>query len=534
MFRKDKTLILYILILPLYLLAFFLVEREVSSGDFVSYIFIDDFIPYIDLFVLPYILWYPLLVGVGLTLLFKDSENFKKYMSFVGISFFSIITLNYFFTTEQNLRVDLSFYDSVFSHIVNLIYNADTNTNVCPSMHVVGTFGALFAVYSSSVFNKNIRVPIIFLSVLIILSTVFIKQHSVFDIVTAIPYSFLVWAVVYKIIFKKRGNKMKKIAIAGYGNLGKGVEAAIHNRDDMELVAVVTRRSPESVKIRTKSAKAIHFDDILSLKGEVDAIIICAGSATDLPKMTPELAKNFNVIDSFDTHAKIPEHFKNVDAAAIEGGNIAMISVGWDPGMFSVNRLMSNAILPNGKDYTFWGRGVSQGHSDAIRRIEGVIDARQYTVPVESAVERAKNGEMPEFTTREKHTRECYVVAKDGADLERIEREIKSMPNYFADYDTTVTFITKEELEKNHKALPHGGRVIRTGKTGFDLENSETIEYSLTLSSNPEFTASTIVAYTSALLKMRERGEVGCKTVFDVSPADLSTLTREEMLSHML
>ncbi|MBQ7897040.1 MAG: diaminopimelate dehydrogenase [Clostridia bacterium] len=327
---------------------------------------------------------------------------------------------------------------------------------------------------------------------------------------------------------------MKKIAIAGYGNLGRGVEAAIKNRDDMELVAVVTRRAPESLKIKTEGAKAVHMDDILSLKGKVDAVIICGGSATDLPEMTPALAKNFNVIDSFDTHAKIPEHFKNVDKAAKEGGNIAMISVGWDPGMFSVNRLYASSILPLGRDYTFWGRGVSQGHSDAIRRIEGVLDARQYTVPVDEAVARAKSGENPDLTTREKHTRECYVVAEDGADLEKIEKEIKEMPNYFADYDTTVTFITKEELEKNHKGLPHGGRVIRTGKTGFDLENNQTIEYSLTLDSNPEFTASTIVAYTSAMLKLKDRGEKGCKTVFDIAPADLSEMSKEEMLSHML
>lgn len=327
---------------------------------------------------------------------------------------------------------------------------------------------------------------------------------------------------------------MKRIAIAGYGNLGRGVEAAIKNREDMELVAVVTRRSPESLKIRTAGARAVAMSDIKELKGKVDAVIICAGSATDLPEMTPSLAKDFNVIDSFDTHAKIPEHFEKVDRAAREGGNIAMISVGWDPGMFSVNRLYASSILPCGKDYTFWGRGVSQGHSDAIRRIEGVIDARQYTVPVPEAVERAKSGEMPEFTTREKHTRECFVVAEEGADLKRIEKEIKEMPNYFADYDTTVVFITREELEKNHKGLPHGGRVIRTGRTGMELENSHTIEYSLTLDSNPEFTASTIVAYTAAMLKMRERGDVGCKTVFDVSPADLSTMTKEEMLSHML
>ena len=326
---------------------------------------------------------------------------------------------------------------------------------------------------------------------------------------------------------------MKKIAIVGYGNLGKGVEAALKHRKDMELVAVVTRRAPETLKTKT-NARAVAMSDILSLKEEVDALIICAGSATDLPEMTPTLAKDFNVIDSFDTHAKIPEHFANVDAAAKAGGNIAMISVGWDPGMFSVNRLYAMSILPEGKDYTFWGRGVSQGHSDAIRRIEGVLDARQYTVPVESAVERAKSGEMPEFTTREKHLRECYVVAEEGADKARIENEIKTMPNYFADYDTTVTFITKEELERDHKGLPHGGRVIRTGKTGLGLENNHTIEYSLSLDSNPEFTASVIVAYTGAMLKMHDKGECGCKTVFDVAPADLANVSKEEMLSHLL
>ncbi len=326
---------------------------------------------------------------------------------------------------------------------------------------------------------------------------------------------------------------MKKIAIVGYGNLGKGVEAALKNRNDMELVAVVTRRSPETLKTKT-GVRAVAMSDILSLKNKVDAMIICAGSATDLPEMTPELARNFNVIDSFDTHAKIPEHFANVDKSAREGGNIAMISVGWDPGMFSVNRLYSLSILPDGKDYTFWGRGVSQGHSDAIRRIEGVIDARQYTVPIDSAVERVRKGEMPELSTSEKHLRECWVVAEEGADLDRIEKEIKTMPNYFADYTTTVNFITKEELERDHKGLPHGGRVITTGKTGLELENEHTIEYSLSLGSNPEFTASVIVAYTGAMLRMKERGEVGCKTVFDVTPAELSGLSSEEMLAHML
>ncbi len=326
---------------------------------------------------------------------------------------------------------------------------------------------------------------------------------------------------------------MNKIAIVGYGNLGKGAEAALKYSKSSELVAVVTRRSPEALKTQT-GVKAIAMSDILSLKGEVDALIICSGSATDLPEMTPMLARDFNVIDSFDTHAKIPEHFANVDRAAREGNNIAMISVGWDPGMFSVNRLYSSAILPNGCDYTFWGRGVSQGHSDAIRRLDGVLDARQYTVPVDSAVELAKGGSCPEFTTRQKHTRECWVVAKDGADLKKIEEEIKTMPNYFAAYDTTVKFITKEELDRDHKGLPHGGRVIRTGKTGLEQNHNHTIEYSLKLDSNPEFTASVIVAYTEAMIRMRAEGQIGCKTVFDVTPAQLSGISREEMLAHML
>ena len=320
---------------------------------------------------------------------------------------------------------------------------------------------------------------------------------------------------------------MKKIAIVGYGNLGKGVEAALKHREDMELIAVVTRRAPETLKTKT-DVKAVAMSDIMSLKGVADALIICGGSATDLPEMTPSLAADFNVIDSFDTHARIPEHFANVDKAAKNGGNIAMISVGWDPGMFSVNRLYAMSILPEGKDYTFWGRGVSQGHSDAIRRIEGVVDARQYTVPIETAVERAKSGEMPQLTTREKHLRECWVVAEEGADLARIENEIKTMPNYFADYDTTVTFITKEELDRDHKGLPHGGRVIRTGKTGFDLEHNHAIEYSLKLDSNPEFTASVIVAYTGAMLRMRDRGETGCKTVFDIAPSYMHPASPEE------
>ena len=325
-----------------------------------------------------------------------------------------------------------------------------------------------------------------------------------------------------------------RIGIYGYGNLGRGVECAIMQNPDARLVAVFTRRDPESVKILTPSAKVEKAENVLLYKDEIDVLIICGGSATDLPVMTPELAKNFNVIDSFDTHARIPEHFANVDKAAKENGNIALISAGWDPGMFSVNRLMASAILPDGKDYTFWGRGVSQGHSDAIRRIEGVIDARQYTCPVEAAMEKVRNGENPELTTREKHTRECFVVAEEGAELTRIEDEIKTMPNYFADYDTTVTFISKEELDKNHKGIPHGGSVIRTGVTGKNGENKEIIEYKLKLDSNPEFTASVILCYARAIYKMKMRGETGCKTVFDVTPRDMSAVPYEEMLAHML
>lgn len=325
-----------------------------------------------------------------------------------------------------------------------------------------------------------------------------------------------------------------RIGIYGYGNLGKGVECAVMQNADTELVAVFTRRDPDTVKILTPDAEVVRADRVLEYKDKIDVLVICGGSATDLPAMTPELSKSFNVIDSFDTHAKIPEHFKNVDKAAKENGNIALISAGWDPGMFSVNRLMASAILPEGKDYTFWGRGVSQGHSDAIRRIEGVIDARQYTCPVEEAMNRVRAGENPELSTREKHTRECFVVAEDGADKERIENEIKTMPNYFADYDTTVTFISKEELERDHKGIPHGGSVIRTGVTGKDSENKEIIEYKLTLDSNPEFTASVILCYARAIHKMRSRGETGCKTVFDIAPRDMSALPYEEMLAHLL
>ncbi|MBE7044541.1 MAG: diaminopimelate dehydrogenase [Ruminococcaceae bacterium] len=324
-----------------------------------------------------------------------------------------------------------------------------------------------------------------------------------------------------------------RIAIAGYGNLGKGVECAIRQNPDMELYGIFTRRSPESLKPLT-GASVYSIDEITKHKEQIDVLIICGGSATDLPKQTPAFAEHFNVIDSFDTHAKIPEHFENVDTVAKASGKIAMISVGWDPGMFSLNRLYAEAILPNGKDYTFWGKGVSQGHSDAIRRIEGVLDARQYTIPVETALEQVRTGENPELTTRQKHTRECFVVAEDGADKERIETEIKTMPNYFADYDTTVHFITAEEMQKDHSGLPHGGLVIRSGKTGLNLEHNHIIEYHLKLDSNPEFTASVLVAYARAAYRMNQEGMCGCKTVFDVAPAYLSVQSPEELRAHIL
>lgn len=325
-----------------------------------------------------------------------------------------------------------------------------------------------------------------------------------------------------------------KIAIYGYGNLGKGVELAIRQNDDMELFGVFTRRNPDTLKTVTENVNVYSSDNIEKYKDDIDVLIICGGSATDLPEMTPALAKHFNVIDSFDTHADIPQHFAKVNASAKESGKTAAISVGWDPGMFSLNRLYSNCILPEGKDYTFWGKGVSQGHSDAIRRIDGVIDARQYTCPIEEAMKKVRNGENPELTTREKHTRLCYVVAEDGADLQRIENEIKTMPKYFADYDTTVNFISQEELNLNHKGIPHGGSVIRTGFTGIDKQNKHVIEYSLKLDSNPEFTASVLVAYARAVYKLNQRGETGCKTVFDIAPADLSPLSHEEIISHLL
>ena len=324
-----------------------------------------------------------------------------------------------------------------------------------------------------------------------------------------------------------------KIAIYGYGNLGRGVESAAKYNPDVEIVGVFTRRDPSTVKTLT-SLPVYSVSDIESFRDKVDVVILCGGSATDLPEATPALARNFNVIDSFDTHAKIPEHFARVDEAARAGGKLALISAGWDPGLFSIARLYASSVLPCGKDYTFWGKGISQGHSDAIRRIDGVLDARQYTVPVDAALNAVRGGKNPELSTREKHERVCYVVAKEGADTERIEREIKTMPNYFADYDTTVNFISLEELKRDHSGMPHGGSVIRSGVTGLDGENSHTVEFSLKLESNPEFTASVIVAYARAIYRLAGRGEVGAKTVFDIAPADMSPMSGDEIRAHLL
>ena len=325
-----------------------------------------------------------------------------------------------------------------------------------------------------------------------------------------------------------------RVGILGYGNLGRGVECAIRQNPDMELRAVFTRRAPETVKILTEGVPVYHVDEAEAKKDEIDVLILCGGSATDLPIQTPKYAQWFNVVDSFDTHAKIPEHFAAVDESAQKSGKVGIISVGWDPGMFSLNRLYAAACLPEGENYTFWGKGVSQGHSDAIRRIEGVKDARQYTIPVESALEAVRSGSSPELTTREKHTRECFVVAEEGADLAKIENEIKTMPNYFSDYDTTVHFITEEELKRDHNRLPHGGFVLRSGKTGWDGENSHLIEYSLKLDSNPEFTSSVIVAYARAAYRLAAEGQSGCKTVFDIAPAYLSAKSGEELRKEML
>lgn len=324
-----------------------------------------------------------------------------------------------------------------------------------------------------------------------------------------------------------------RIGIVGYGNIGRGVEQAIARNEDMELKAVFTRRAPETVAIRTEGAAVKRFEDMLSMKDEIDVMVLCGGSATDLPVIGPEVAANFNTIDSFDTHAKIPEYFANVDKAAKAGGNVSIISVGWDPGMFSLNRLYAESILAQGSTYTFWGKGVSQGHSDAIRRIEGVKNAIQYTVPVEEAVNRVRSGSEPELTTRDKHLRECYVVAEDGADRAAIEQAIKTMPNYFDEYDTTVTFVTEEELKANHSKMPHGGFVIRSGETGCE-GNKHVIEYSLKLDSNPEFTASVLICYARAAYRLSKAGESGARSVFDIAPALLSQKTPEELRAQML
>lgn len=325
-----------------------------------------------------------------------------------------------------------------------------------------------------------------------------------------------------------------RIGIAGYGNLGKGVELAIRQNDDMELAGIFTRRDPSTVKPLTANAKVYKLDDAEKMQGDVDVMIICGGSATDLPEQTPALAKYFNVIDSFDTHARIPEHFENVDKAAKENGHLALISLGWDPGLFSLNRLYAESILPNGKSYTFWGKGVSQGHSDAIRRVEGVKRGIQYTVPIESAMNAVRSGSQPELTTRQKHLRECYVVAEEGADLAKIEETIKGMKNYFDEYDTTVNFITEEEFDAVHNKMPHGGFVMRSGFTGDGEKTHQMIEYSLKLESNPEFTASVLICYARALSRLKTEGATGCKTAFDIAPAYLSKLSGEELRASML
>lgn len=325
-----------------------------------------------------------------------------------------------------------------------------------------------------------------------------------------------------------------KIGILGYGNLGRGVECAVKQNPDMELVAVFTRRNPEDVHILTEGAAVCNVSETADWKDKIDVMILCGGSATDLPQQTPEFVEMFNVVDSFDTHAKIPEHFANVDAAAKKSGKIGIISAGWDPGMFSLNRLYASAVLPKGKDYTFWGKGVSQGHSDAIRRIAGVKDAKQYTIPVEKALDAVRSGKNPELSTREKHTRECFVVLEEGADEAKIAEEIKTMPNYFADYDTTVHFISEEELKRDHSGIPHGGFVLRSGRTGWNEENTHLIEYSLKLDSNPEFTSSVIAAYARAAYRMASEGQSGCKTVFDIAPAYLSAKDGAELRAAML
>lgn len=327
---------------------------------------------------------------------------------------------------------------------------------------------------------------------------------------------------------------MIRIGIMGYGNLGRGVETAVKYAPDMELAAVFTRRNPSSLSVNTQGVPVVHADEADTWTDKIDVMILCGGSATDLPEQTPKYAKLFNVVDSFDTHARIPEHFSNVDAAASESGKVAVISVGWDPGMFSLNRVYANAILPDGKDYTFWGKGVSQGHSDAIRRINGVKNAKQYTIPIEAALEAVRSGNQPELSTREKHIRECFVVPEEGADTERIEREIKEMPDYFSDYDTKVHFISQEELETNHAGMAHGGFVFRSGRTGENKEHRHIIEYSLKLDSNPEFTTSVLTAYARAAKRLADEGQKGCKTVLDIAPSYLSTKTDEELRASLL
>ena len=327
---------------------------------------------------------------------------------------------------------------------------------------------------------------------------------------------------------------MIRLGIIGYGNLGRGVELAASKADDMELVAVFTRRDPATVKLHTEGIPVLKIDEVADWKDKIDVMILCGGSATDLPTQTPEFAKMFNVVDSFDTHARIPEHFENVDRSAKDAGKVAVISCGWDPGLFSLARVYGNAILPDGNDYTFWGKGVSQGHSDACRRVEGVLDARQYTLPVQSARDSVRSGANPELTTRQKHTREVFVVAEEGADKAKIEETIKNMPNYFSDYDTTVHFITAEEMKANHSGLAHGGFVFRTGKTGWEGEHKHVIEYRLTLDSNPEFTSSVIVAFARAVARLNEKGEYGCKTVFDIPPILLINRDREDCIAHLL
>ncbi|MEA5084729.1 MAG: diaminopimelate dehydrogenase [Lachnospiraceae bacterium] len=325
-----------------------------------------------------------------------------------------------------------------------------------------------------------------------------------------------------------------KIGILGYGNLGRGIECAIKQNSDMELVAVFTRRAPETVTILTNGAKVYHIDEAEKMKDEIDVLILCGGSATDLPVQTPKYAEIFNVVDSFDTHANIPDHFDTVNALSRKGGKVSVISVGWDPGMFSLNRLYANAILPQGCDYTFWGKGVSQGHSDAIRRVEGVKNGKQYTIPIDSALEAVRKGQNPELNTRQKHIRECFIVPKEGADIVKIEQEIKTMPNYFSDYDTTVHFISEEEFNASHTGIPHGGFVFRSGKTGWKEENSHIIEYSLKLDSNPEFTSSVIICYARAAYRLSKEGQIGCKTVFDIAPAYLSPKSGQELRERML